>query len=708
MPDNMRAWLAGYEDQLQYLATHDVEVVKLDAADGHEAIEPLITTQWDQGSPYNSQCPTDPKTKATCYTGCVATAMAQVMNYYKYPKATIATIPGYTTYTRQIQLTSISPTAIDWDNMADKYGRGYTTTTAQNKAVATLMKLCGAACEMDYTSQGSSATTDKMAEVLRTIFGYASSIRYLHRMDYCANEWVELVYNELDAGRPVLYGGQSIGGGHQFIVDGYDGNGLYHVNWGWSGDNDNYFLLSILNPESTAGAGASSSSDGYSFDQDIVIGVTPNEGEVVWPESPLALTIGGLTMNNAAEQTKRSNGTFMVNFTCGETLNYTGQNLAFDLGFGLFDNNGQLAEAAKLWTTSELGNGWFYSSWSNYAYMGASLPDGVYTLKVLSKPAGTDTWYPCYGTDTYYATVTIADKKVTMAVAEVEEPVEDLNISFAFDEEPEAKIPCTVSCTVQNNGSFYQREVFLQENGEDVGGMVLEVEAGETVTLPFSYTPSSAGEKELALAWREWSGYGGYVYHTLAKTTINVKAAGTPQLDYSLAFEGGYKQVVTEREPKVLLTLTNNGTGTFNNTIAVQLYQRVSTGQYMSYELQEEYYMSERVGAGMTKTIEVQLPELDDKSSYAVEFFYVLNGGWKQGDEPLEFTTDFSHLPEPVIMGDVNNDGVVNVTDVSELISQILGKPSESFHAEAADMNGDGTLNVTDVSLIINKILGKE
>ena len=704
LPDNLRAWLAGYEDQLRYLATH--QSAQLYApADDREAIAPLITTHWDQDKPYNELCPTDPTTKQRCYTGCVATAMAQVMNYYKYPEQTIATIPAYTTYTHQISMTKIAPTAIDWDNMADDYGHDLGNTAEQQAAVAKLMKLCGAACEMDYTSSGSGAQTAKMAETLQTIFGYASSIRYLSRMDYRTEAWEELVYGELLDGRPVLYGGSSIGGGHQFIVDGYDGQGLYHVNWGWSGSYDNYFVLSILNPESTSGAGASSTSDGYSFDQDIVVGVTPHEGEVVWPEQPLTVTIGGFTLTSDPVVTRKSSGRFSFNVLCGKTTNGTGQTASFDLGIGLYDSDGQLAEAAYQWATAELPNGWYYDPWeTGTVNMGAGLPEGTYTIKAISRAKGTETWHPCQGSDDYYLVADVQKSQVTL---EQMTPVEDLDFAFSYDYEPEARIGGTVFCTVTNNGSFYQKEVFLLENGRnELGGMVLEAEPGQTVTLPFVYTPSSAGEKELSIVWREWGG-GGWAYHTLAKTTVTVKPAGTPVIDYQMAFDGAYTDVVPEKQPRVLLTLTNSGTGTFANAIYVQLYEWVASGYYYSSELCQEFNPNVRLAPGATKTVAFELDELRDRTAYELEFVYSNNGSWKWGDTTLKFNTDFSHQPEPVLMGDVDGNGLVNVTDVTHIINHILGKTDEGFRPEAADIDGNGLINVTDVTHVISKILGK-
>lgn len=704
MPDNMRAWLAGYEEQLRYLAAHDVATTATaEQTDDHEAIEPMLTCLWNQDEPYNNLCPTDPSTGKRSVTGCVATAIAQVLYYHKHPAKTLATIPAYQTNSRKINLTAIAPTDIDWDNMIDDYSNRQ-GTTAQRTAVATLMKLCGAAMEMDYASSASGAWV--IVDRLKSIFGYASSAKEVSRMDYRAKQWDELIYNELDGGRPVLYSGQSVGGGHQFIIDGYDANGLYHVNWGWGGYCNGYFLLSILNPDSTEGIGASTSTDGFSYQQDAVVGLTPYEDEVEWPEDPVCMTIDGLTVSGSKSLTRKSNGSFTATLQCGETINYTGATYAFDLGWGLFDTDGKLVSSVSSWTTDELGTGWYYNGWSDYVTLGQGLPDGEYKLKSLSRVAGTDTWLESKGSDRYYIDVTLSGNKATLAEAEVPVDVVDLDVSFDYDYTPTVDIPGTVFVTITNNGSFFQKEVYLQDGNSTLGGMVLEIEPGETVTLPYGYTPEKSGRRTLTFYYME----GWYTQKTLATTTVTVKTnTGTPKLTYSLDISDKTGlNVVYSPKPKAKLTVKNEGTGVFANTISLQLYRWVRNGYYSSSEYVGDYSRSLRVDVGETKEVEIELGELQDKTAYSLYFIYFNGNQWVTDyDNDFGFNTDFSQTPATVLMGDANGDGEVNVSDVTSVISFILGKDTESFNAEAADVTGDGEINVSDVTAIISIILGK-
>jgi hypothetical protein len=255
LPQNMKAWLEGYAEQIEWLG-HQKSPRHLTLNDGepatdHASVAPLITTRWNQGSPYNDLCPIDPTNdNERSVTGCVATAMAQVLAYHRAPNRTVRPIPAFTTERAGIFVDEMPVSALDWSNKLNTY-KG-SKSDAQNKSVATLMLLCGASVEMDYTANSSGASSDIIVSALRTYFGYASSTHRADRNNYRATDWDALIYGELANCRPVLYGGHSAGGGHAFVIDGYDHDGLYHVNWGWGGQCDGYFLLSVLNPDSNA------------------------------------------------------------------------------------------------------------------------------------------------------------------------------------------------------------------------------------------------------------------------------------------------------------------------------------------------------------------------------------------------------------------------------------------------------------------------
>lgn len=290
LPANYVGFMKAYQETVEALLKGDAQVSgglaearqwRAERA-GTAAVAPLLGgIKWNQRAPYNNRCPLYDGTNRSV-TGCVATAMAQVMMYYRYPKALKATIKAYTTKSKGIGIPEISSGATyDWDNMLPDYSQS-DYTSAQADAVAKLMYHCGAAVKMDY---GPSSGANVTPAILATYFGYdADLMQDLTRTCFSLQQWMTLIDNELKAKRPILYSGQSSDGGHEFVCDGSDGKGLYHINWGWGGYQDGYFDLTILQPQK-GGAGSGSAVDGYNRDCSMIIGIAPDNGMV---DEPLA------------------------------------------------------------------------------------------------------------------------------------------------------------------------------------------------------------------------------------------------------------------------------------------------------------------------------------------------------------------------------------------------------------------------------------
>ena len=272
IPDNLQWWLDETAAQISTLSQLGVKAKRVAL---HNDIAPLLTTRWNQGFPYNAFCPvTDDK---LCLTGCMATALAQVMYYHRWPQGPIAEeLPTYTMANGRV-IDGLPVTSFDWDNMVDDYTKS--TTEAQQVAVATLMRYCGQLLQMDYTPQLSNGTFYDI-DLLVNSFGYAPGACFAFAAQYTVSGWDELLYNELREGRPLVYGGQSTGGGHAFVIDGYevrDGEGYYSVNWGWAGAGNGFYKINLLNPD-TSGAGGSTTKDGYNNNQRALIGLQPQQG----------------------------------------------------------------------------------------------------------------------------------------------------------------------------------------------------------------------------------------------------------------------------------------------------------------------------------------------------------------------------------------------------------------------------------------------
>ncbi len=310
MPENMRSWLKQYDKAIATLGdrtyfrdgeqtttlSYDQGAIATQPSRRAErvAVEPLVKTHWYQDEPYWNQVPkyqgADPSLQGKqCYTGCAATAMAQVMNYWQWPKTMPDGLPAYdyeTKYngiTKTWHISALPPTWFDWNNMADDYGYydpegkfiRLETTETQDKAVATLMRYCGQSVQMMYGPRelGGSGTHDnKIAKAFTNYFDYNAAQFIQHKYIPDIDEWEEIIYGELAAGRPIVYLGQSDAGGHAFVCDGYDGEGMFHINWGWSGLNDGYFALAVLNPYNNTSAG---SGIGFCINEEAVIYTDP-------------------------------------------------------------------------------------------------------------------------------------------------------------------------------------------------------------------------------------------------------------------------------------------------------------------------------------------------------------------------------------------------------------------------------------------------
>lgn len=291
LPSNYVGFMKAYEEMVGQLdngdsrASASIAEAKALRSSGYQqpTVAPLLgSIQWNQIIPYNKMCPMYNSTDRSV-TGCVATAMAQVMMYYQYPKTLQTDIPAYVSRTNHLSIPQINKgESYDWDNMLPQYASDepLNYTDAQAAAVAKLLYHCGVACEMDY---GSSSGANVTPAILSTYFGYDSDLMQdLNRDVFTLAEWSQIMDKELTAKRPILYSGRSSDGGHEFVCDGSDGNGLYHINWGWGGYQDGYFDVTILNPDK-GGAGSGSAPDGYNQYCSMIVGIAPDNGKVDEP-----------------------------------------------------------------------------------------------------------------------------------------------------------------------------------------------------------------------------------------------------------------------------------------------------------------------------------------------------------------------------------------------------------------------------------------
>ena len=330
----------------EYLLIKDkpsTQKVEKSRASEVKEIPPMITSKWGQGDPFNAKCPLD-KTYSfdtLSAAGCIATAMAQVLNKWKMPKqCSGGTYYYFNPFYSGLQLISFNYNnyQIEWNNLVDNYSNA---TEEQKEEVAKLMLACGVSVAMGYSAKASGTMDYNIPYALKHYFGYNPNIVYRNRDYYTYKEWHAMIMEELISGRPILYGGYGDNngkksGGHEFILDGCDENGLYHINFGepildlWNDIfNSGYFQLDAIKPTFLG-----EEVGDYSYYQSMVINITPEvcgKREDTFYSSYFSVTNLGSSYYFQ----------LMANCYSSDAIDYYATNERFKgtIGIGLFDQD---------------------------------------------------------------------------------------------------------------------------------------------------------------------------------------------------------------------------------------------------------------------------------------------------------------------------------------------------------------------------------
>lgn len=481
MPDNMRVFLQGYIDEMKYLESINYQPTKAAPRRSMSNVGVLMTTTWNQRAPYNNQCPLDNSQRSA--TGCVATAMAQVVNYHIQndhgPAATIAEIPGYTIPNTNITVSAIpSGTAIpSKDLLLNSYANN-AGTDAEKTAVAQLMLYCGTSVQMKYSSGSSGTQTAYVANALINYFGFDNTTRFVRRIDYSYADWVNLIYNEVAASRPVVLGAGRAAGGHAFVADGFDAtNTLFHINWGWGGYLDDYFALSVLNPDDAGQTGAAAGTDGYTIDQQAIVGI--QHVGASGTTDPASLTMDSY----------RVAGTD-IHFSAG---NLTGTTNSFDIGVGVYD--GSSITLFKLIASQSVSTGSAFPDVAASAIC-ADFANQTRKLIPMSRVSGTSTWIPGADSDINYFSAVYDAYGVPTLTAH---PAPNFqNTTFSIPGTVFVNTPQYTNVTFTNNGEEYygMAYFFVSTDANNKGAFVAQRGLGAPTGVPtsveFEWTPTSA------------------------------------------------------------------------------------------------------------------------------------------------------------------------------------------------------------------------
>ena len=612
LPENAKKWLEGYELQIRALGNSPHKYNSQRRVIG-DPVAPLITAHWGQGAPYNNMCPLDGENKSV--TGCVATAMAQVMYYHKWPTAKVGPFPAYTTSTKGIEVEEISETTFKWDNMHAEYN--YDETGESADAVAELMRYCGQAVEMDYTAGESGANV--WASHMINYFGYSKTALDVNRSDYTTKDWEEMMYQELKEKRPILYVGYSGEGGHEFIIDGYDDKGLFHVNWGWYGSCDGYFVLSVLNPDDR-GIGGGTSSNGYTIGQRALIGVQPDHGEE--PEMPMVYS--NLTIDTSEFTRTSSSEDFNVDLK--GSLHYWGDDdIIVDYAWALYKDGEQI----KMFDVQEkvkIATGGYYAHVDQTVTFGKGLADGTYEIRQLYRKPETTNWQKCVLGWTSIMVAVISGNTVTLMFAdEIADIVHVNSGTLTGDQKLGRPMKATINWT--NNGFDNETNFYLWLSNEKkyVGVVSSYLNNGQTGDVDINFTPSAAGEITVTVTkdYQYDDGTESYSYTSadvVWTQNVTIKACTPQDLSVEIAVDGEKNGTIEGTTIDATVTFKNEGENAYNDNVIITMVPVDDDWNYL--EEWTEVVKPLSVAVGASNQVAVQFPNLKKEQRYYMVVYY--------------------------------------------------------------------------------------
>ena len=408
LPENIQAWFLQLDDQFDYLRENNCTASNEGLDEWNDLIrgasasptgqKVLKTANWDQSNPYNLVIPEG------CVTGCVQTAIAILMKYYKYPDG------PKKTYTRTIKVNNKDKSVTveaqnnkyDWDAMSDEYDE-YKTYTIENNPdafnVSQLMYDLGVMQEADYTTSSTGAFSSSISMNMAELFGYSKNAIRKERDYYSRDEWTKILRDEIDKKRPLVYSGSTGTGGHCFICDGYADDYYFHINWGWGGYCNAWFALDAFQPsgQGTGGSGGSA----YSKYQDVQIGLIPDPDGSIEREVEYIITMDNLEIysDKNKEVSKGDN----VTLSATNWRNESQAKLEFE--YGAYESYNKKTHAGG---NISIQHGYGYSSISVTAESLGRVHLGDY-VTIYFKPKGEGVKFSTFNSDNIRGIVPLID-----------------------------------------------------------------------------------------------------------------------------------------------------------------------------------------------------------------------------------------------------------------------------------------------------------
>ncbi len=692
VPEAMQEMLDGYAAQIDALAHGAQAAPRLSEG---KAIQPLVKAAWSQNNPYNIMLPYI-ATGKHAYAGCVAIAMSQVLYYWQWPASTTQPIPAYTSSSLGINMPELPVTTFDWSSMQSTY---QTTDTLSEAALAAskLVLYCAQAVEMDFKQASSGATSGRIPLRLASYFDYDASAHMVSRYNYSTQGWAELLYAELAAGRPVIYSGSKASGGHAFICDGYDGGGMFHINWGWNGNSNGYFLLNVLNPDEQ-GTGSADGPYGYIYTQAAIIGLQPNQGG----SNVVEMTAAQVKLDSYVDTRSDTSDPFTA-IVSGRFYNYTSSMLAIRFGWGLFEGDQMIERLLSTYSTSSTPGNYFNKQGQELKF-GENMTSGTYRiLPIYSEydpnvSASQANWRPCVGAERNYIEVTIDGNKCYFTgygtAGNRDYVLNDITMTGNMHNGR----PIDINVNLTNNGTSSNELLYMFADGAFFGTGYVGLEPGETGNIPYMYMSDTAGEHTLTWSWNEDGS------DPIASRIINLEAMPAANLTATIKIldvtDTGNK-IITSDKFSVVLTITNNGETTYDEDISAKLFKNTQGTSGTSVQGINQHLT---LAPGESTTMQFDMTNVLDGWKYFIKTYYYTEGVQTSLKGTSTYTIVFPEEPQ-LQRGDVNGDGLVNIDDVTTLIDYLLGS-SVAINEAAADVDLTGTISIDDVTMLIDLLLG--
>lgn len=576
MADNTRGWLQSYYDayiQLQNQSdTQGSFYYAPVASDLPTTIAPLLgDIAWDQGAPYNANSPLYNGEHTA--TGCVATAMAQIMMYHRYPDAGVGS-HSYTTEALGLSLSADFSQPINWHYMTPTYDQYSTAESKQ--AVAKLMYQCGVSVDMDYHIS-SGARCANVPQALVGYFKYSPDYRSYQRDYHSSDQWMSLIKRELSDLRPILYRGQSSGGGHAFVLDGYDSKGLVHINWGWSGSNNGYFVVSSLNP-STPGIGGGTG--GYNTNQGMWLGLQRPSSDTRYESYFLASEPVTISANSVARNDVFTLGTTRV---YNQGSDFTGKIQA------VLYRDGQPVVAFGRVHSASVRSGYGWSRGLEFANLSIppTIQPGDYQLYIASRDDRESQWSIVRSKvhQIGYYNVHVEADRVTFssAIDKVDMECTSIAVSHRLYSTMAGDFECDITnlgteC-VANIALFIQPEaggdfsILSQETVYLTIGAQAQLQYSPTINLP-------AGDYNIKLAYSLADELWQPMMPGSKRVTVYAAPTGSPSLKINSPIEVERTTIAVGESLRVSASISNSG-APFSDPISYSFYDRSTTP--MSY-----------------------------------------------------------------------------------------------------------------------------